>query len=282
MTLLNPHNETTESHRGWMYVVIVLVLAAGAGYFLMPSPQPPPKDVKQPVQIAPPIPPAASPAEAETVGPAEIASEPTEVTTPTVILDPAPPPEPITPPPPVSPPTVLRVTSDINGADVFIDRQYAGTTPFESHDITPGRHRINISTAGYEGHVENVEITDQLTTLSIIFRQVHLDQRIPVIHKHRFGNCEGQLVASTSGLHYRTDHDDTFEVTLEALEEFSVDYLEHNLRIKVRNGRTYNFTDQQENADALFVFQREVEEARERLVRGDPPASQKGLSVNVK
>ena len=130
--------------------------------------------------------------------------------------------------------------------------------------------------------MENVEITDQLTTLSIIFRQVHLDQQISVIHKHRFGNCKGQLLASTSGLHYRTDDDDTFEVTLDALEEFSVDYLEHNLRIKIRNSRTYNFTDQQENADALFVFHREVQEARERLARGDPPASQEDVGVNAK
>lgn len=282
MTLLNPQDETTEPRRGWMYVLIVLLLAAGTGYFLVSSPQPTPTDVEQPVRIAPPVPPAASQAEVETIERAEVANEPTEVPTPTVTLDPEPLPEPIVPPPPVPPPTVLRVTSDIEGADVFIDRQYAGTTPFESHDITPGQHQINISAAGYEGRLENVEITDQLTALSIIFRQVHLDQRIPVIHKHRFGNCDGHLVASTSGLHYRTDHDDTFEVTLDALEEFSVDYLEHNLRIKVRNGRTYNFTDQQENADALFVFHREVEEARERLARGDPPASQEDVRVNAK
>ena len=63
-----------------------------------------------------------------------------------------------------------------------------------------------------------------------------------------------------------------FEVALDALEEFAVDYLDHNLRIKVRGGRTYNFTDRTANADALFVFHREVEEARERLGRGEPPA----------
>ena len=62
-----------------------------------------------------------------------------------------------------------------------------------------------------------------------------------------------------------------FEVTLEAMEEFTIDYLEHNLRIKIREGRTYNFTDEQDNADALLVFHREVENARRRLASGDRP-----------
>ena len=52
------------------------------------------------------------------------------------------------------------------------------------------------------------------------------------------------------------------------LEEFSMDYLEHNRRLKVRGGRTYNFTDEEPNADKLFVFHREVEEARTRLSAG--------------
>ena len=177
---------------------------------------------------------------------------------------------PVEAPPP--PPIVLRVTSDIPGADIFINREYAGTTPFESHDIVPGRYRLNVSASGYEGHAEDVEITGELTAVDVRFRLVRLDERVPVVHKHRFGDCEGELVASTAGITYDTDDDDAFEVALDALEEFAVDYLDHNLRIKVRGGRTYNFTDRQENADALFVFHREVEEARERLAAGEPPA----------
>jgi hypothetical protein len=169
---------------------------------------------------------------------------------------------------------VLRVTSDIEGATVFINREYAGTTPFESDAIPAGRHRLNVSADGYESHAEDVEITDDLTSVAVVFRQVRLDERVPVVHKHRFGECQGELVASTDGIHYRTEDDDEFQVALDALDEFAVDYLEHTLRIKVRDGRTYNFTDEQENADALFVFHREVEKARERLARGDQPVGQ--------
>ena len=134
-----------------------------------------------------------------------------------------------------------------------------------------GPHRINVSARTYEGHVEDVDVTNELTTLSVTFKEVRLDQSIQVVHKHRFGDCEGQLVAGTDGIIYQTDHDDSFTVTLGALEEFAVNYLEHNLRIKPRGGRTYNFTDHEDNADTLFVFHREVEKARERLAHGDQP-----------
>ena len=167
---------------------------------------------------------------------------------------------------------MLRVTSDVEGADVFINRRYAGTTPFESRDLAPGRYRINVSASGYEGHAEDVEITGGLATVAARFRLVRLDERVAVVHRHRFGDCEGHLVAGVGGIVYETGHDDAFEVALDGLEEFAVDYLDHNLRLKVRGGRTYNFTDRRENADALFVFHRAVETARERLARGDAPA----------
>jgi hypothetical protein len=82
------------------------------------------------------------------------------------------------------------------------------------------------------------------------------------------GECEGLLVATIDGIHYETDHDDRFSVDLDALEEFSIDYLEHNLQLKVREGRTYNFTDNEPNADKLFVFHREVNRAKDRRAKG--------------
>ena len=54
---------------------------------------------------------------------------------------------------------------------------------------------------------------------------------------------------------------------------FEVDYLEKNLRIKPRQGKRYDFTDPQGNADPLFVFHRDVDKARARLKKGDPPAA---------
>ena len=60
-----------------------------------------------------------------------------------------------------------------------------------------------------------------------------------------------------------------FTVALADLEAFEIDYIGKNLKIKVKKGRTYNFTDPDGNADRLFVFHRDVEKARDRLKKGD-------------
>jgi hypothetical protein len=44
-----------------------------------------------------------------------------------------------------------------------------------------------------------------------------------------------------------------------------VNYQDKNLRIKLRTGKQFNFTDPDGNADRLFVFHRDVEKARQRL-----------------
>ena len=267
MPLLSEHEPPPRKRRGWLYGFVLLVVAAGAAYVFVPQLRTPSGEADRAAAGDAPRP-AATPAAPES----DPAAEPAPGGTAEPAPDPEPDPEPAAELPP--PPLVLRVTSDVDGAEVFIDRRYAGTTPFESHDVEPGRRRINVSAPGYEGHAEDVEITGDLTTIAVRFREVRLDQRIPVVHKHRFGDCEGHLAATPAGIAYQTADDDAFEVAFDALEEFAVDYLEHNLRLKVRGGRTYNFTDHGENADALFTFHREVERARERLARGEPPASQ--------
>ena len=270
MPLLTEPEPAPRARRGWLYIPIVLLLAAGAGYYLYVSRfQTPSDDGERRAAVETPLPsrPApAAPAAAESAP----APAPEPEPEPEPAREPEPEPEPAAAPPPA---VVLRVSSDVEGAEVFIDRRYAGTTPFESYEVEPGRRRINVSAPGYEGHAEVVEITGALTTVDVRFRQVRLNERIAVVHKHRFGDCEGHLVASTTGIAYRTDDDDAFEIGLDGIEEFAVDYLAHNLRIRVRGGRTYNFTDDQENADALFVFHRTVEDARDRLARGGEPAA---------
>ena len=53
--------------------------------------------------------------------------------------------------------------------------------------------------------------------------------------------------------------------------DYIVDYLKKNLQVKQKGGKTWNFTDKNDNADALFVFHREVEAARKKLAEGYTP-----------
>ena len=95
-----------------------------------------------------------------------------------------------------------------------------------------------------------------------------------MVHKHRIGSCKGRLVATPQGLRYETSNkDDAFSVALLDLGTFQVDYLEKNLRVVARSGKRYDFTDPDGNADRLFVFHRDVDKARQRLGKGDAPAS---------
>jgi hypothetical protein len=102
----------------------------------------------------------------------------------------------------------------------------------------------------------------------IRFKEVRLDAALDVVHKHGMGSCRGRLVATPQGLRYQTTNKgDAFSTPLTSLEVFEVDYLKKNLRIKPKGGKTYNFTDPEENADRLFVFHRDVDKAREKIAR---------------
>ncbi len=245
----------------WIALVMLIVaLAAGAGYFYVSRNV----DAPETTALVEPARPAAPPRAAEAPAAPNPAAEP--IREPTV--SPAPVARPAARIAPPSAAVRLRVTSDVEGADVFIDRRFAGKTPYESTDVTDGRHRINVSAPGFDGFSDDIEIGDTLTELDVAFAVVRLDQRVAVVHDHRFGECVGQLVASVDGIRYETVDDDAFSVALDMLEEFDMDYVEHNLRLKIRDGRRYNFTDTEATADALFVFHRQVEDARLRLAAG--------------
>ena len=262
---LTPDDATGSSGSGGHRMVIVLLLAAAvvAGYFLFSSSPEPEPVVAERAAPAPASEPEPEP---------EPAPEPVRPTP-----RPVPPPEPTTepepPPPPPPPINVLRVTSDVDGAQVFLDRRFLGNTPLDMADLEPGMHQVNVAAQGYDGIAQRVEISDAPVELSIEFRVVRLDEAIDVVHKHRFGSCQGRLVANLQGFHYQTDDDDAFSVPLDQVETFAIDYLDHTLHLKVRGGRDYNFTDEQETADPLFVFHRDVEQARTRLAQGDRPAT---------
>ena len=158
----------------------------------------------------------------------------------------------------------LSVRADVLGAQVFLDRKFLGQAPVTVTDVEPGRHRINVSADGYEMYAEDVEIGAGMNELAVSFKEVRLDESLAVKHKHGLGSCGGRLGATPEGLRYETDNEkDAFSVSFSDLGPLEVDYLDKNLRVKTRGGRTYNFTA--ESADDLLVFQKAVEAARERL-----------------
>ncbi|MBN4048084.1 PEGA domain-containing protein, partial [bacterium AH-315-O15] len=194
---------------------------------------------------------------------------------------PAPPPVAVAPvveaPPPVveAPPDVglLRIDSDVPGAQVFIDRRFIGRVPVVAEGVTPGSHQLNVSAEGFDSVATAIDVVPGEHEIVVKLREVRLDVSLDVIHKHRFGSCRGSLVATPRGIRYETDNqNDGFTTALLDLETFEVDYLDKNLRVKLAQGRQFNFTDPEGDADRLFVFHRDVEKARERLGRGDTPA----------
>jgi hypothetical protein len=204
---------------------------------------------------------------------------------PVVRAEPAPRPEPRRPAAPipeatpvpaaVAPPDLvtLRIDSDVPGSQVFVDRVFLGKTPLTTTDVKPGSHRLNVSAPGYEGVARDIEVTPGTRDIAVRLHEVRLNAALDVVHKHRLGSCKGRLSATPAGLQYETtDKDDAFSISLLDLDTFEVDYLDKNLRIRPRQGKRYDFTDPDGNADNLFVFHRDVEKARERLKKGDPPA----------
>ena len=151
-------------------------------------------------------------------------------------------------------------------AQVFIDRQFVGTTPLTAENVKPGTHQVNVTAEGFDGIAQTIDVEPGPRDLTFRFREVRLDATLAVVHKHRMGSCQGRLVATADGIRYETaDKDDAFTASLNDLEAFQVDYQDKNLRIKLRKGKQFDFTDPDGNADRLFVFHRDVEKARQRL-----------------
>jgi hypothetical protein len=204
--------------------------------------------------------------------------EPAPIATPRVTRRAAPPPAAAPPSTeaPVAPVDLvtLHVDSDVQGAQVFVDRQFIGAAPVTTTDVKPGTHQINVSAPGYDQYAQSIDIEPGPRDLMVRFKEVRLDAKAEVIHKHGIGSCRGTLIATPQGLRYdTTNKGDAFTVPLTNLEVFQVDYLEKNLKVKIKGGKQYNFTDPMGNADSLFVFQRDVDKARQRLSKGDQPAA---------
>jgi hypothetical protein len=179
---------------------------------------------------------------------------------------------PVEAPPPAAPapagPTLI-VESDVPGASVFVNRQYLGTTPLRTTTLAPGSYQLNASADGEDGIAESIQVAETGdTTVTLRFKEVRLSAAIDVVHKHGVGRCEGKLSATPAGLRYETANSkDAFTIGFKDLETFEIDYMKKELKVKQRGGKTWNFTDRNDNADKLFVFHRDVTKAREKLAK---------------
>jgi hypothetical protein len=247
-----------------------VLLAAGVFYLLTPSrPAPaPPKAVAKAVTPAPP------PISDLSSGPLPTMASPERAprrAAPKAESAPAPAPEPASPDA-----GILHIDTDVPGAQVFLDRVFLGTAPVDAPNVKPGTHQLNVSAQGWEGISDPITVTAGPRDIVVKLKEVRLDARIDVVHKHRIGSCKGRLVATPQGLRYETaDKGDAFSARLLDLDGFDVDYLQRNLKVQVKKGKKYDFTDPDGNADRLFVFHRDVDKARARLKKGDPPAAAK-------
>jgi PEGA domain len=163
----------------------------------------------------------------------------------------------------------LRLETDVPGASVFIDRAFVGNTPLSLDNLQPGSKRIQVTATGFDSVQKTINLDPGPNAITIRVKEVSLSATVNVVHKHAMGSCAGTLVASLDGLRYNTTNTgDAFSLPYAQVETFVVDYLQKNLRVKQKGGKTWNFTDKNDNADTLFVFHRDVEAARKKLADG--------------
>jgi hypothetical protein len=250
---------------------LVAVLAIGGALYLRS--QSSESDTTAAVGTPPPAAPAPAPATEPKVEPPPA---PDPVTTTERAPRKATPKKVIEPPPALAASSPVRaslsVDSDVPGASVFIDRTFVGNTPLQLERLEPGKRTLNLSADGFSSISQTIDLVAGANEVTLRFKEVKLDAHVPVVHKHGVGSCDGTLVATVDGLSYVTSNKgDAFVLAFGQMETFAVDYMEKNLRVKQRNGKTWNFTDKSANADALFVFHREVDAARKKLAEGYTP-----------
>ncbi len=249
-------------NRGVIVTAIAAMLVIGGAALYLHRPPSEPEEV------------ATTPAPAPRVVPKKV-DPPAPVVTPPAGADRKAPPKaaPVAPVAPVAPaaPTLASLTleTDVPGASVFIDRQFVGNTPLLLDKLEPGSKRVQLTATGFDSVQKTIELNPGPNAISIRIKEVSLNATAGVVHKHAMGSCDGTLSATLDGLRYDTSNKgDAFTLPYAQVETFTVDYLQKNLRVKQRGGKTWNFTDKNDNADVLFVFHREVEAARKKLAEG--------------
>jgi hypothetical protein len=244
--------------------VVFAALGAYTWFAIHPRPEKP-AAVAAPAAASPaPVAPSTPAVSAAPVEPAPTAKKPAAAAPAT---KPEPAPAVVAPAAPTT--ATIRFISDVPDTSVFIDRVYLGTAPITAPSVSPGSHQVKMVAAGYDSVSETIDVVPGPRDFDVKFKEVKLDVKLEVTHKHGVGSCSGTLSATPQGIRYVTSaKEDAFSVPLADLEVFEVDYLNKNLKVKLRKGKTFNFTNADANADRLYTFHAEVEKARKRLTTG--------------
>ena len=166
----------------------------------------------------------------------------------------------------------LVLESDTPDTSVFIDRKFLGTAPQTLPDVAPGEHQLIFSPTGQDSIRMTITVEPGTKTIVARFKEVQLNESVEVVHKHALGSCRGTLKASPNGLTYDTKNtEDAFTAPLTNLEIFTVNYVEKNLKVKLKGGKSYTFTEPGGTADKLYAFQQAVDKVRQRLLSGRRP-----------
>ena len=112
----------------------------------------------------------------------------------------------------------LTLESDVPGASVFIDRQFVGNTPLTLDKLEPGTKRLQLTATGFDSVQKTVDLVAGPNAITVRIKEVSLNAKVPVVHKHAMGSCAGTLSASIDGLKYDTSNKQKFGWLVDELE----------------------------------------------------------------
>ena len=89
----------------------------------------------------------------------------------------------------------LVITSNVPGADVYLNGKRVGRTPHKATPLAVGRYRVRVVKAGYETFWKNVEVTGTSDTLRADLKPADLQQAVAALHFRVESNVPGATVS---------------------------------------------------------------------------------------
>ena len=78
----------------------------------------------------------------------------------------------------------LTLESDVPGASVFLDRAFVGNTPLTLDKLEPGTKRVQLTATGFDSVQKTIELVPGPNNINIRIKEVSLDAKTAVVHKH--------------------------------------------------------------------------------------------------